>query len=54
MDREVAAHIETLESHVARLEGIIHVMLLEIENGTIEQSAAEIRSALPAIEDKFS
>ena len=23
----IAAHIETLESHVAHLEGIVHVML---------------------------
>lgn len=51
MDREVAAHIETLESHVARLEGIIHVMLLEIEQGTIQESAKEIRAALPQLED---
>lgn len=51
MDKEVAAHIETLESHVARLEGIIHVMLLEIEQGTIQESAKEIRAALPQLED---
>ena len=51
MDKEVAAHIETLESHVARLEGIIHLMLLEIEQGTIQESAKEIRAALPQLED---
>lgn len=51
MDSEVAIHIETLESHVARLEGIIHVMLVEIENGTIQESAKEIRAALPRLDD---
>jgi hypothetical protein len=40
MDAEIAAHLETLESHVATLEGIIHVMLQEIEAGTIQESAA--------------
>ncbi len=52
MDDEVKAHIETLESHVARLEGIIAVMLMELENGTIQESAAEIRAALPRLDDE--
>lgn len=51
MDQEVAAHLEALESHVARLEGVLHVMLQEIENGTIQDSAAEIRAALPRLDD---
>jgi hypothetical protein len=51
MDAEIAAHIESLETHVARLEGIIHVMLLEIEAGTIQETAAEIRAALPKLDD---
>ena len=51
MDKEVAVHIETLESHVARLEGIIHVMLIELEKGTIKESAAQIREALPRLDD---
>jgi hypothetical protein len=51
MDEDVAAHIESLESHVARLEGILHVMLIEIENGTIQDSAGEIRAALPKIDE---
>ena len=29
MDEETAAHIESLETHVALLEGILHVMLQE-------------------------
>ena len=51
MDQEVAAHLEALETHVARLEGVLHVMLQEIENGTIQDSAAEIRAALPRLDD---
>ncbi len=50
MDEEVAAHIESLESHVARLEGILHVMLEEIERGTIQENAAAIRAALPKLD----
>jgi len=42
MDAGIAAHLETLESHVATLEGIIHVMLQEIETGTIQESAVEV------------
>jgi hypothetical protein len=51
MDQEVAAHLEALETHVARLEGVLHVMLQEIENGTIQDSAAQIRAALPRLDD---
>ena len=47
---EIMAHVATLESHVARLEGIIHVMLEQIEAGTIQQVAAQIRAELPRIE----
>jgi len=36
---------------VARLEGIIDVMLQEAENGTLEKAAAEIRAELLKIED---
>lgn len=49
MDAE--ARIESLESHVALLEGVLHVMLQEIENGTIQESAGEIRRALPKLEE---
>ena len=51
MDTETAAHIESLETHVARLEGILHVMLEEMEKGTIQENAAAIRAALPKLED---
>ena len=51
MDEEVTARIESLETHVALLEGVLHVMLQEIEKGTIEESAAQIRAALPRLED---
>lgn len=51
MDKEVAAHLATLESHVARLEGILHVMLLELEAGSIQTTAAEIRAALPKLDE---
>ena len=47
---EIMAHVATLESHVARLEGVIHVMLEQIEAGTIQEFAAELRAALPRIE----
>jgi len=46
----LVAHIESLGSHVARLEGVIHVMLEQMEAGTIQETAAQIREALPRIE----
>lgn len=51
MEQDVAIRLETLEGHVARLEGIIHVMLQELESGTIQSSAADIRAALPKLDD---
>ena len=51
MSVELAERVEALESHVARLEGIIHVLLMEIVNGTIEDSVKELRAAMPQIED---
>ena len=45
-NEEVEAHIEILEQHLAHLEGVIHVMLEQIEAGTILESAARIREAL--------
>ncbi len=47
---ELRVHIESLETHVARLEGIIHVMLEQIEAGTLEEAAASTRAQLPKIE----
>ncbi len=44
---ELKLHIETLETHVARLEGIIHVMLEQLEAGTIQETAAQIKETLP-------
>ena len=44
MDSDVEARLESLETHVALLEGVLHVMQQEIEKGTIDASAAEIRS----------
>ena len=51
MDDEVRAHLETLETHVALLEGIVRVMLEQIEAGTIRENAAAIRDALPHTDD---
>ncbi len=47
---ELRVHIEALETHVARLEGIFYVLLEQLEAGTIEESAASIRAQLPRIE----
>jgi len=44
---ELEAQVEILSEHVARLEGVIDVVLQEAENGTLEQAAAGIRAALP-------
>ncbi len=38
---ELEVQVEILSEHVARLEGVIDVMLQEAENGTLEQAAAE-------------
>ena len=48
---ELEVQVEILSEHVARLEGVIDVMLQEAENGTLEQAAASIRAALPQVED---
>jgi hypothetical protein len=48
---ELELQVELLSEHVARLEGVIDVMLQEAENGTLEQAAASIRAALPNISD---
>ena len=45
-DPETSARLETLESHVARLEGIIDVLLQEIAAGTAEEMAGAIRAEL--------
>ena len=45
---ELEMRVEVLSEHVARLEGVIDVMLQEAENGTLEQAAAEIERARQA------
>lgn len=47
---ELKNHIEVLEGHVARVEGILYVLLEQLEAGTIEELAASIREQLPRIE----
>ena len=47
---QLRVHIEALETHLARLEGVVHDMLEELESGDIRETAAEIRKALPPIE----
>ena len=49
---ELEMRVEVLSEHVARLEGVIDVMLQEAENGTLEQTAASIRAALSGDETK--
>ncbi len=48
---ELEMRVEVLSEHVARLEGVIDVMLQEAENGTLEQTAASIRAALSGDEE---
>ena len=43
---ELETHIVVLEDHVAKLEGIIHEMLGQIEAGTIAENAALIKAEL--------
>ena len=47
---ELEMRVEVLSEHVAKLEGVIDVMLQEAENGTLEQTAASIRESLPNID----
>ena len=46
----LSEHIEALDTHVARLEGIVQVLLEEAAAGRIEDAATEILKALPRIE----
>jgi hypothetical protein len=52
LTQELRAHIETLEAHVARLEGVVSVMLEEIEAGRIQESAATIREELSPLHER--
>ena len=47
---DLRVHVETLESHVARLEGVIHVLLEETIAGRLNESAPEILKAMPRIQ----
>ena len=47
---ELRTQVESLESHVARLEGVLFVLLEQIEAGTIQETVAQIREALPRID----
>ena len=47
---ELQAHVEALESHVARLEGIVQALLEEAAAGRLQASADQILSALPRLE----
>ena len=48
---ELEERVDVLAEHVALLEGILNVLLQEAEAGTLQDSAASIRAALPQIED---
>ena len=48
---ELEMRVEVLSEHVARLEGVIDVMLQEAENGMLEQTATSIRAAMSNAED---
>jgi hypothetical protein len=48
---ELEMRVEIRSEQVARLEGVIDVMLQEAGNGTLEQTAAKIRAALSGGEE---
>ena len=48
---ELEMRVEVLSEHVAKFEGVIDVILQEVENGTLEQTAASIRVALSGDQD---
>ena len=45
-DPEIQARLDTLEAHVAKLEGVLDVLLQEIAAGTAEEMAEAIRAEL--------
>ena len=47
---DLKVHIDSLETHVARLEGILYVMLEQLETGTIRETAAQIRAEMPRLD----
>jgi hypothetical protein len=42
---------DSVQLGFSRIHLLIYVMLIEIESGTIQETAAQIRDALPRIED---
>lgn len=50
MDQATRVHIEALEAHIAKIEGILHVILEELSKGTIQESASEIKEILENID----
>ena len=51
---ELEMRVEVLSEHVARLEGVIDVMLQEAETGTLEQSAPSISARMLRSETELS
>ncbi len=48
---DLEERVEVLSEHVARLEGVINVLLQEAEHGRLQECAASIRAALPKLEE---
>lgn len=48
--QELRADVEALETHVARLEAIVQVMLEEAAAGRLTDSAVEILKEIPTIQ----
>ena len=48
---DLEERVEALTEHVALLEGVLNVLLQEAEAGTLQETAAQIRAALPRLED---
>ena len=53
-EAETNARLETLEAHVARLEGIIDVLLEHIAAGNAQDVADDIRAELKKAADGMS
>ncbi len=47
---ELLERVEVLSEQVALLEGVLSVLLEEIEAGTAQEAAAQIRASLPNID----
>jgi len=49
---ELKSKMELLEEEISNLKGIVHVMLEELENGSIQVSARRIREVLEQTDNK--